>query len=65
MSNEKLQKWVENVTKRTFTGGFSESLKDGTILCELISKIKARFVSYNKNPRGIEWMEKVFPQRLK
>jgi hypothetical protein len=61
-SNEKLVKeWIQNVTKRKFPeDDFMKSLKDGCLLCELVTKVKCRFVAYNKNPRGIDWMEKVF-----
>jgi class 3 adenylate cyclase/ribosomal protein L24E len=54
-----LQKWIEQVTSTTFIGeDFIDSLKDGTILCELCHKVKGRFIAYNKNPRGLDWMEK-------
>eukprot|EP01080_Neovahlkampfia_damariscottae_P004149 gene4149-7459_t len=54
-----IKKWIEKVTKKKFENGddFVSSLKDGVLLCELSAKIKGRFVAYNKNPRGLDWME--------
>ena len=36
---------------------FLTSLKDGIALCKLITKLKGRFLMFNKNPRGMEFME--------
>ena len=36
---------------------FLKSLKDGVALCKLVAKLKGRFLAFNKNPRGIEFME--------
>ncbi|KAG2382437.1 hypothetical protein C9374_005639 [Naegleria lovaniensis] len=36
---------------------FLKSLKDGIALCKLVGKLKGRFIMFNKNPRGIEFME--------
>lgn len=55
----KLQAWLEAVSKKQFSKpNFMESVKDGCILCEVVSKVKGKFLSYNKNPRGMDWMEK-------
>ncbi|KAF0980980.1 hypothetical protein FDP41_012768 [Naegleria fowleri] len=36
---------------------FLKSLKDGVALCKLVSKLKGRFIMFNKNPRNMEFME--------
>lgn len=36
---------------------FLGSVKDGVALCKLVAKLKGRYVMFNKNPRGIDFME--------
>jgi hypothetical protein len=35
-----IQGWVESVIGESFPGSFSESLKDGVILCKLLGALK-------------------------
>ena len=46
-----------NLESPTPISTFFSSFKDGVALCKLITKLKGRFVMFNKNPRGMEFME--------
>jgi len=58
---EALETWIQKVTKIQFKQKrFLDNLRDGVVLCVLVSKIKGKKVMYNRNPRGLDFMEKVF-----
>jgi hypothetical protein len=57
---EEVQNWIEKITETKFNKDldFITNLKNGCILCELISKIKGKYIIYNRNPRNSKIMER-------
>ncbi|KAL0476555.1 gxcB [Acrasis kona] len=61
-----IEDWINNVTKvKPFEDrqhgtylDFFASLKDGVRLCSLLAKVKGKAIIFNRNPRGIDFMEK-------
>jgi len=55
----KSQNWIEQVLGRPFPGEFGDSLKDGTMLCELLNAIKPGCVKANASKMPFKQMENV------
>jgi len=56
---EKAQSWIEQVIGRPFPEDFGSSLKDGTILCELLNCIKPGCIKANTSTMPFKQMENV------
>lgn len=56
-----LRKWIEDVTKYEFSKNhsFLGNLKDGTKLCQLMTKIQGKFLLFNRQTKDIEELESV------
>lgn len=52
MSESQIKLWIEDLLKQPIENeDFFEEIKNGILLCKLISKIKGKFISFNKFPR--------------
>ncbi|TPX37054.1 hypothetical protein SmJEL517_g00866 [Synchytrium microbalum] len=54
-------KWIQDVTGAQFTTSFQETLKDGTLLCQLIQKLapSESNLKYKKSPMPFVQMEQI------
>lgn len=67
MSEQTLQKWLEDVSKQQFDSkkDFMGNLSDGIILCKVLAKARGKFVMFNRRPNGDAALEKVRPNLIK
>lgn len=55
MTESEVKLWIEDLLKQPLENeDFYDDLRNGTLLCKLIAKIKGKFLSYNKFPKDQE-----------